>query len=102
MSDPTPARPVPYLLAELLGEHLVRLEKLERRVAHQGETIKRLVNENGILNAKLSRLQRPVPARSSAPRSRQVADPAVEPARTAGPDFTGSLRELRGVSRQAN
>jgi hypothetical protein len=47
MSDPlrhSPA-PVPYLLAQLLGEHLVRLEKLERRVAHQGETIKRLVTE---------------------------------------------------------
>ena len=104
MSDPTPARPLPYVLAQLLGEHLVRLEKLERRVAHQGETIKRLVNENGALNAKLSRLQRPAPARSSASTPRQAVESSVESARPAGsdPDFTGSLRELRGASKRPN
>ena len=104
MSDPVDTRPVPYLLAQLLGEHLVRLEKLERRVAHQGETIKRLVTENGVLSAKLSRLQRPAPARPSAPSTRQAVESSVESARPSdsGPDFTGSLRELRGASRRPN
>jgi len=86
-----------------MGELIVRLEKLERRVAHQGETIKRLVTENGSLNAKLSRRQRPSPAQAPAP-ARPTTEPAAEIARPAEtvPDFTGSLRELRSVSRQAN
>jgi hypothetical protein len=104
MSDPTPAKPLPHVLAQLLGEHLVRLEKLERRVAHQGETIKRLVTENGVLHAKLARLQRPAPARSSARPPRQAVESSPESARAADsvPDFTGSLRELRGASKRPN
>jgi len=104
MSDPATPRPVPYLLAQLLGEHLVRLEKLERRVAHQGATIKRLVAENGVLHAKLSRLQRLAPSRSPASRVRPCADPSADTRRPSDsvPDFTGSLRELRGVTRPPN
>ena len=104
MSDPATPRPVPYLLAQLLGEHLVRLEKLERRVAHQGATIKRLVAENGVLHAKLSRLQRLAPSRSPASRVRPCADPSADTRRPPDsvPDFTGSLRELRGVTRPPN
>ena len=100
---PDVPRSAPYLLAQQIGDLIVRIEKLERRVAHQGETVKRLVTENGSLSAKLSRLQRPALAQTRAP-SRPTTAPAVETARPADPvpDFTGSLRELRGVSRQAN
>lgn len=97
-------RPVPYVLAQQMGELLVRIEKLERRVSYQGQAIKRLVNENAALNAKLSRMKQPTRVRSTAPSPRPVAETPAETPRPShdGPDFTGSLRELRAVSRQAN
>ena len=100
---PDVPRSAPYLLAQQIGELIVRIEKLERRVAHQGETVKRLVTENGSLSAKPTPPPRPAPARPPAPVPATTAPPG-EPAGPADPvpDFTGSLRELRGVSRQAN
>ena len=100
---PDVPRSAPYLLAQQIGELIVRIEKLERRVAHQGETGKRPVTEKGPLREKLSRLQRPGLGQTRAASPPPTAHP-VETARPADPvpDFTGSLRELRGVSRQAN
>ena len=67
---PEIARSVPYVVAQQIGELMVRIEKLERRVHFQGQSLKRLVNENRLLSARLARQTRPSPERTPPPAPR--------------------------------
>ena len=94
---PEIARSVPYVVAQQIGELMVRIEKLERRVQFQGQSLKRLGNENRLLSARLARQTRPSPERTPPPAPRPSTPAAVGTTRApdAAPDFTASLRELQ-------
>jgi hypothetical protein len=101
---PEIARSVPYVVAQQLGELMVRIEKLEQRVHCQGQSLKRLVDENRLLSAKLARQTRPSAERPPPPAPRASPPVAVEPTRPpeATPDFTASLRELQRTGRRTS
>lgn len=101
---PEIARSVPYVVAQQIGELMVRIEKLERRVQFQGQSLKRLVNENRLLSARLTRQARPSPERSPPPAPRPSTPAAVGTTRPpdVAPDFTASLRELQQSERRTN